>query len=98
MHSGLGAAVLESNFLEKWSIKLWLQLFVSVFVDNVCDLLFPADVRWAVGVALQSLSSTDVNDSLSYQKSEGPPADYHPIHERDDHVELSSGSLNFYSK
>lgn len=65
----LRRAVLESNLLEKWSIKLWLQLLVPVLVDNVGDFLFPADMWWTVGVTLQSLSSTNINYSLPHQKT-----------------------------
>lgn len=77
-------------------MKLWLQLLVPVLVDNVGDFLFPADVWRTVGIALQSLSSTNINYSLPHQETECSPADNHPIHKRDDHVKFSSGSLNFY--
>lgn len=65
----LRTIVLESNLLEKWSVKLWLQLLVPVLVDNVSDFLFPADMWWTVGVTLQPLSSTNINYSLPHQKT-----------------------------
>ena len=65
----LRTTVLESNLLEKWSVKLWLQLLVPVLVDNVGDFLFPADMWWTVGVTLQPLSSTNINYSLPHQKT-----------------------------
>lgn len=92
----LRSAVLESNLLEKGSIKLWLQLLIPVFVDNVSDFLFPTDMWWTVGIALQSLSSTNVYYCLPHQKAKCSPADYHPINQRYDHVKFSSGSLDFY--
>lgn len=65
----LRAAVLEPNLLEKGSVKLWLQLLIPVFVDNVSDFLFPTDMWRTVGITLQSLSSTDIYYSLPHQKA-----------------------------
>lgn len=33
---------------------------------------------------------------LHMRLTERSPTDNHPVHERDDHVKFSSGSLNFY--
>lgn len=65
----LRTAVLDSNLLEKGSIKLWLQLLIPILVDNVSDFLFPTDMRWTVGITLQSLSSTNVYYCLPHQKA-----------------------------
>lgn len=45
---GLRVAAVEPNLLEKRGIKLWLQLFVPVFIDNVSYFLFSADMRGIV--------------------------------------------------
>lgn len=57
---GLRIAVFEPNLLEKRGIKLWLQLFIPVFIDNVSYFLFSADMWGIVRVTFQPFSSANV--------------------------------------
>lgn len=63
---GLRIAIFLPNLLEKGGIKLWLQLFVPVFIDNVSYFLFSADMRRIVRVTFQPFSSTNVYYCLSH--------------------------------
>ena len=58
----------HSHLLEQRSVELWLQLIVSVAVDDLCDLLLSPDVGRGVRVALQTPSPAHVDDCRTHQE------------------------------